>query len=106
MQVICPRGTQCPGSPRNNICYLSKKQKYVPSFIMRKIKSSTSTGERLAVAGLVLLMMYLARGGEVEEDRTMFEIYQCPTCGAHVYFMESYNSEGRVYERLGDDWNM
>jgi len=77
MRVPGPRG---PGSSAE--WFHSKTQDYPPAYIARSVTESLVRE----------LWKYFG---------AMFEIYQCPACGARVVFREYEGRNGRVRERLG-----
>lgn len=78
MQVPFPRGPSCSAE-----CFHSKTQDYPPAYIARSVTES------------------LVRELHGKYFGAMFEIYQCPACGARVVFREYEGRNGRVRERLG-----
>jgi hypothetical protein len=78
MRVPCPRGSSCSGE-----CFHSRTMNHPPSYIEPRVM------RRL---GDALLGAYFA---------ARYEVYQCPSCGARVVFLEYDGPNGHVCERLG-----
>jgi hypothetical protein len=84
MNVVCPRGANCPGSTQfqRHECFLSETRNRPPARFTRDFNFI----ERLAI----------------EYANIEFQIYQCAACGSEVYFIYYQGKNGPVYKRVGD----
>ena len=88
MEISCPNGANCQGAGGYGTppkCFLSYSGEHLPSDFRRHLNL---TGSILAsVAGGMC--------------KASYEVYQCPSCGAKLIFMELETGFGREKKMYG-----